>query len=193
MIDGTALRRQRTFRILLQAMSHPGRVYQWGGERETPGADEPLCLMDIVETLLDGEVTFAVINDREGLARAIHEKTRSRPADVSAADFIIVGGETTKGEMRMAKRGVLEYPDDSATVIYCVHSCENREGSGSFALKGPGVKGRMNLAVHGFPADELSGIQEANSEFPFGIDVIFVDRTGRIACIPRSALIMKVS
>ena len=38
--------------------------------------------------------------------------------------------------------------------------------------------------------NELASIQDANKDFPLGIDCIFLDRTGKIACIPRSTTIM---
>lgn len=195
MIDNGFLKTQKTFRILLQAMCHPGKVYDLESTSNIEGAaDSHLTgLMDILETLLDREVSFAVIDADKPLTEEIVAITRSCPVQLPDADFIIVTGGTSNGGIAKGKRGTLEYPDDSATMIYIVHSCEEKKGRNSVILKGPGIEKEAYLEVRGLHGNELKAIKNANTEYPFGVDVIFVDRKSRVSCIPRSAAIMEVS
>ncbi len=165
---------QNTFSVLLQAMSHPGRIY----------SNSPLLY--VLRTLLDQEVGFCAIGtEKEYLETNVAELTGCPITEVSKADFIIVPGWESKGEILKAKRGTLEYPDTGATVIYAVESLRDRDNGKTIALlTGPGI--RNEVALSGLGRGELSHIREINSEFPLGIDCIFADSENRIMCIPRS-------
>jgi len=191
MIDNSILGSQKTFRLLLQAMSHPGTVYHSVNRQDRKGNDMT-GLMDICETLLDREVGFAVINDDGSLTKEISRRTRSRTVSIPDADFIIVVGGTSNRKILEGKRGSLEYPDNSATAIYVIPSCREGNSGNSILLKGPGIETETFLELQGFQRDELKAIQHANSEYPLGLDVIFVDRNGHISCIPRSITIAEI-
>ena len=61
----------RTFRVILQGMSHPGKVYS------LPGAPEAGAI-DLLGCLMDNEVSFAVLDDRDmETALALHTGSRS--------------------------------------------------------------------------------------------------------------------
>lgn len=178
---------QRAFRRLLQAMSRPGRVYvlppaagngHWGP------------MLTLLESLLDHEVSFAVVGDGgpESLPALIAGRTRSRVAAPHEADFLIVAGGDSGGETLRARRGTLQYPDTSATVVYRVKSLLFVEGDAvRAALKGPGIREEIRLGdIRGLAPRELGYLREANAEFPLGVDAVFIDDAGRILCIPRS-------
>ncbi|WP_333654851.1 phosphonate C-P lyase system protein PhnH [Dissulfurispira sp.] len=190
---GEYLITQKTFRALLQAMSHPGRVYNIGDfisdSPIRPFTHSPLML--VLQTLLDHEVGFRVIGTgKEYLETTISELTRCPVKDISDADFIIVSDGESNGEILKAKRGSLEYPDTGATVIYVVEFLNDRDNGKPIALlKGPGIRNDIAPVIHGLGQNELFHIKENNSEFPLGIDCIFIDGANRIMCIPRSTRI----
>jgi alpha-D-ribose 1-methylphosphonate 5-triphosphate synthase subunit PhnH len=178
---------QRAFRRLLQAMSRPGRVYVLP---PAAGSGPWGPMLSLLESLLDHEVSFAVVGDGgpENLQSLIAGRTRSRVAAPHEADFLIVAGGDSGGETLRARRGTLSYPDTSATVVYRVKSLLFVEGDEVRAsLKGPGIREEIRLGdIRGLAPRELGYLREANAEFPLGVDAVFIDDAGRILCIPRS-------
>jgi len=137
---------------------------------------------------MDNEVTCHVPDDTPGgLSRDIFRATGSGSADVPAADFLIFPQGASRGTLAAARRGTLEYPDSGATVIYLVEKLE--ETGGETALQGPGINGTVRPLISGLAEAELGLLHEANAEFPLGLDALFLDKHGRIMCIPRSTRI----
>jgi alpha-D-ribose 1-methylphosphonate 5-triphosphate synthase subunit PhnH len=176
-ISNTDMMAQRAFRRLLQAMSRPGRVYALPPAPSTG-------------RLLDHEVSFAVIgrNGSRELQSRIAERTRCRAADVGQADFLIVADGDSTGEILRAKRGTHQYPDTSATVVFRVQSLLFPEdGQPTIALTGPGIREEILLGtIEGLGPRETEHLREMNSDFPLGVDAVFIDDAGRLLCIPRS-------
>lgn len=181
---------QKTFRALLQAMSHPGRVFTLSQESGVE-SQESGGLMLILQTLLDREVGFCVIGtEKEYLKTNISELTGCPVKDISDADFIIISDGESNGEILKAKRGTLEYPDIGATVIYSIRSLSARDDGGlTLTLKGPGINGEISPFLSGVSKREFHYLKEINSEYPLGIDSVFIDSANRIMCIPRSTRI----
>jgi alpha-D-ribose 1-methylphosphonate 5-triphosphate synthase subunit PhnH len=169
------------FRVILKGMSHPGMVCCL-----PVFTDDGHSAVALLGCLMDNEVSFAVIDDRN-LETVLACHTSSRQASSEDADYIIVRNGTTRGKLAGFKRGSLEYPDTGATVIYLVEALS--EAKDGIILSGPGVKGTASLQITGLDPDELQLLREVNSEFPLGVDAIFLDRSGKIACIPRSSRI----
>jgi alpha-D-ribose 1-methylphosphonate 5-triphosphate synthase subunit PhnH len=191
-IQDETLMTQKTFSALLQAMSHPGRVYRLEDKIEAGSRiSDPYNLFSVLLTLLDHEVGFCVIGpEKEYLEPAVSELTRCPVKNPEETDFMIVSSGESHGEILKAKRGTLEYPDTGATVIYRVASLENKGDKKIMArLKGPGIKKAIDPVIQGLGRNELSYIKEINSEYPLGIDCIFADSANRIMCIPRSTRI----
>lgn len=183
---------QKTFRVLLQAMSHPGRVYSlslesrvWSQEPELSG------LISVLQTLLDHEVSFNVFgHQREELEYKVIRATGSKTANMEDADFIIIPSGNSEGVILHVKRGTLEYPDTGATVIYSIHSLSARDNGGlRITLKGPGINGEISPFISGVGKKEFDYLKEINSEYPLGVDSILIDTENRIMCIPRSTRI----
>ncbi len=198
-MDNTHLLTQNTYRTILQSMCHPGKLYQlpcasvnWQADLDTrPACGKADGLMSVLLTLLDNEVTFFLLGSGPDYMEAeIFELTRSTVSDIVSADFIIIPDGRSGGELLKAKRGSLDYPDAGATVIYIIDSLGDRSnGKSRILLKGPGIKDGLEILVGGPVKDELLCIKEANAEFPLGIDCIFIDRSDKIMCIPRSTMI----
>lgn len=193
LIENNCLATQRTFRTLLQAMSRPGMVYNIGDSI----SDSPVhpfthsSLMLVLRTLLNHEVTFSIIGQNENeLDAIIRSTTGSCSTDLEKADFVVVPSGDSRAAILRAKRGSLEYPDTGATLIYNAEfPIDGNPGKTGIVLKGPGIEDEVSLPVNRHVAGELKYLKEINSEFPLGVDSIFVDRPGRVMCIPRSTKI----
>jgi len=169
------------FRVLLQAMSRPGKVY------ELPQHDgEQQSAVQLLGCLLDNEVSLAVMDDA-ALETVFLRYTNSIQAHPEEADYVVACRGTTCGWLTGFKRGTLEYPDAGATVVYLVE--ELQADGNEIMLSGPGINGTLSLAISGFEMRELDRLKEVNMEYPLGLDAIFIDRDGRVACIPRSTKI----
>jgi alpha-D-ribose 1-methylphosphonate 5-triphosphate synthase subunit PhnH len=179
-------RQHATYRIILQAMSHPGKSYRLPAPTAADIKHAPLLAM--LGCLLDSEVTFSIIGDDcSPLANELTLYTGSSRTGISEADFIIARHGATDGLLPLIKRGSLEYPDKGATVVYRID--EIMDYGGTAALTGPGINGVIRPRFAGLAAEELPGFREINAEYPLGVDVMFLDSHGRIACIPRSTKI----
>ena len=175
----TTIRDHSTFRIILQGMSHPGKVYALP---DLSGKES--SAVELLGCLMDNEVKFAVLGDTD-LEAVLVRHTDSRPTSVEDADFVIACNGTTNGRLVSFNRGSLEYPDKGATILYLVE--ELSENEGEITLSGPGINGKAVLRISGLPLSELHLLGQVNREFPLGIDAIFLDRSGSIVCIPRSS------
>ncbi len=181
---------QKAFSVLLHAMARPGRIYNLNIHFQHQSFSCSAFHL-ILLSLLDHEAGFSVIGEgKETIESWIRQYTRSHPMDIRKADFIIVTNGRSEGEILKAKRGSLGYPDHGATVIYIVESLKGYGNGASFVLlRGPGIKDSLSILINGLDKDEIYYIREINAEFPFGIDCIFIDKSDRIACIPRSTRI----
>jgi len=156
-----ALDTQRGFRALLAAMAEPGTVH-----RAEPGL--PLVLA----TLVDHEVRLAEVGDPQW----------------TDADFVLVRGGDSGGALDGARRGTQLDPAQGATAIYEVDAVG--DGPLALTLTGPGVGPRpRTLYLSGLAGSEVEAIRRTRAEYPLGVDVIFVDRTGRCAALPRSTTV----
>lgn len=204
MYANRTIRDHFTFRVILQGMSHPGKIYPLSGLPvssadtgtssccysgkasplpHSPGAES--AVIEVLGCLIDNEVSFAVIGGKD-METVIARHTDSRPVSFEDADYIIVRNGTTRGKLAGFKRGSLEYPDTGATILYLVESLSEATG---VVLSGPGVNGAVSLRITGLDPGELQLLRQVNSEFPLGVDAIFLDQSGNIACIPRSSQI----
>jgi len=181
---------QKVFRILLDAYSHPGRIYSlFNGQLEETQRSSPILM--VLMTLLNHEVTFHVLGEEGGgLEKEIIERTGSRVATPNEADFILSLLGNGQGTKLQPKRGTQEYPDTSATLIFLVKRLSQEPPGNLFlSLKGPGIKNEARVCMDGFGKREILHLKEINSEYPLGVESIFVDPLGRLMCIPRSTQI----
>ncbi len=158
---------QHVFRALHQAMSNPGTVHDVPQEQEhTDGGHD--ILLALAETILDNEASFCLVGkDGEQLERIVRDLTGSRKGDAAPA-----------------------FDAPGSTIIYLVAGFNGGPDSCSFSLRGSGIGPVMSFSVEGIGRDELCGIKDVNKDFPLGVNCIFVDLMGKIACIPRSATVI---
>ena len=79
---------QAAFRLLLEALSNPGRIVELGPLARKLGGAYAMTLT-VAAVLLDNEVSFAVCGS-PALAEKITELTLAKTAAVSKADYIFV-------------------------------------------------------------------------------------------------------
>jgi alpha-D-ribose 1-methylphosphonate 5-triphosphate synthase subunit PhnH len=155
---------QRCFRALLNAMAEPGTVQQLGGGL-------PLVL----ETLVDHEVRLAEIGDPHW----------------AEADFVVVRGGSSAGELARVRRGSLYDPAAGATAIYELAAVG--AGPVRLLLTGPGVGAEPRiLRLTGLDPAEVGLFQATRAGYPCGVDLILVDPAGRCAALPRSTALQTV-
>lgn len=174
---------QHTFRTLLTAMANPGTVHLLAPRPgETP--EEAIAF-----ALCDHEVAFAVVGEPEGrgavpVARRIALRTGSVEAEIAASAFVVAYAPLGSDRWHEVWRGTLAYPDGGATVVYVLPAV----GTGPLALllAGPGIETAQRLSLTGLAGDEFAARDRACADYPMGVDCIFVDAQGHVACLPRS-------
>lgn len=184
------LQTQQAFRTIMRAMGYPGTIQRLRDHR--PRKTRAANLQLIAETLLDQDVTFCVIDNQDTcqLEDILHDRTSSPVTELSHADLIIVASGASKGKLLEAKRGIPEYPDRSATVLFCVESlADGSAGDFLVRLTGPGIPAEKYIQIQGLDHKELSHLRKLNSGYPLGVDSIFIDQNDCVMCIPRSVKI----
>jgi alpha-D-ribose 1-methylphosphonate 5-triphosphate synthase subunit PhnH len=139
--------------------------------------------MPVLRTLLDHEVTFALVGKSIETVN-ISLVTGSRRTPIDEADYISVVGWDSARTVCRAKKGDLRYPDKGAIITYLVRSLPS--GSMKLSLKGPGVPREKTFTVDGFSVGEVRETRALNSAFPLGVDCMFVDKAVRTVAVPRS-------
>jgi len=187
---------QTTFRVVLDAMARPGSVGQLPATDTHCPLPEARALATVALTLLDHEVTFAVVpggweadGAEDALTRFLHAATGSRPAPPAEADYLFACGPLAPATFTTPKRGSLAFPDEGATLLVLVPALGGSDGL-SVTLTGPGIPGTLRRALPTFDATMLAARDEANAEGPRGLDLLLLDPVGRILGLPRTTTIV---
>jgi len=186
---------QTTFRVVLDALARPGTV----GQLTATDARCPLGggqgLAPIAQTLLDHEVTFAISPGleagAEGFMRYLATTTGSRHVNLEEADYVFAGAPLAIDVLTALKRGSLAFPDEGATLLLFVSDIESADGV-PVNMTGPGIPGTRTLHLNGLGTDTLAERRTANAEIPRGIDLLLVDRHGRVIGLPRTTQITAI-
>ena len=172
---------QAVFRVLLESLARPGRVYQLPETNEEVGPGiVPLAL-----AVIGSQV--AVAGAPEWQAR-ICRATGAQSASLEAASLAAIYGMAKAETVTRLRRGSAEAPEDGAKAgLACRALTEAGPGEVTIELTGPGVPGRMRLGVDGLGREVVDALRTVNAMFPAGVDVWLVDEHGRVAGLPRSA------
>ena len=176
---------QRAFRALLDSMARPGTVSQLPAPRAADGVWGGALI--VLQCLLDHEVTFCVEAADRYPQEQILRRTGARSAPLGDAGFVLADAEHAAVAIAGAREGDLEEPERSATVVVGVGTVGT--GPLGVVLTGPGIATVATLELGGVEVGVLRAIAQRNAAFPTGIDAIFVDPEGRVACLPRSTRI----
>jgi alpha-D-ribose 1-methylphosphonate 5-triphosphate synthase subunit PhnH len=178
---------QATYRVLLKALTHPGKCHPFNDKANT---DDHL-LLQISSCLMDHEVTFAMTGQWTDITgRLIADRTGSQMTDWHMADFILINGGTSHGRAEEAQRGTLTYPDKGATLIYCIENewMTSVAGTAQVRLSGPGIEHPFTPQLEGLEVDEYHLLRHINSDYPLGVDA-FVLKDNSVMGLPRSTRI----
>lgn len=177
-----ALGAQATFRCLLEAIAHPGRIVM--APAKLPAAPAPLLAPAYAAalTLLDFETPLWL--ESPLATPAVIETLRLQCGcpivEQADASFALLAG--TDAPLAAFDQGTPEYPDRSATLIWQVEDLANDRG---VRLSGPGIEESVRLQVGGLPADFWAQWAMNHRQFPLGVDIVFVT-ADRLAALPRS-------
>lgn len=181
----SCLDNHHTFRLLLQAMSRPGLVFQL----PEPSADARQAMLSLLASLLDPQVSYCLLEADPALEQQLQRLTGARAAAAPEADFLLAPGGSSHGQLPSAKRGRMEFPDQGATILFAVERLGQGCATTGLELSGPGIKERIYPEVLGLDGQDLAWLREINSAYPLGVDSIFVDGLGQLLCLPRSTRI----
>jgi alpha-D-ribose 1-methylphosphonate 5-triphosphate synthase subunit PhnH len=181
---------QAVFRLLLDAMSRPGRMQTLPPDcRDTLGHPQslPPALAAVLLTLLDADTRLWVA---PGLDTAplrawlrFHAGARivGQPED---ADFaLLTAGEADPPLLARLPAGTDVAPQDGATVLLVVPRME--AGAGPLRWRGPGIEHEHRLAIGGLGDAFWAWRRAQQAGFPCGLDVVFTAGHDLVA-LPRS-------
>ena len=165
---------QAAFRLLLEALSNPGRIVELGPLARKLGGAYAVPLT-VAAVLLDNE------------AEKITELTLAKTAAVSKADYIFVTENADWQEaVQAAKCGTLRDPHKSATVILCTADLQ----AGKLQrISGPGIKAVQEIIMCPELQAALGKRDEQEYEYPLGLDFFVLDQRGCLMGIPRKTRI----
>ena len=176
---------QTTFRAVMDAMAHPGRVnalaappLEWPAPLNAGAAAIALCLADFETPVwLDGP---ALAVDAAAWLR-FHTGARVT-ADPLEAAFAFVTDPGCAPDHAAFALGSLDYPDRSTTFVLQV------EGFGIGApltLSGPGIRDTTSFSAAPLPGDFEACLAANATLAPRGSDFILAS-AGAVAALPRS-------
>ena len=173
----------KIFRMVLEAMSHPGRIVDF----KVPPLTLPLGISSemaaLVFTLCDFQTPICMKSKTPEIEKFVKFHTGAAFADaVSSATFIVADTKDKISPFGDFAQGTHEYPDRSSTLLIQVEAITN---SGNVALMGPGIAGQTFLNIKKLDMMFWEGLHANHAQYPLGVDVIFVTQ-GKIAAIPRS-------
>ncbi len=183
---------QGCFRVLLDAMSHPGRVLPLPAA--TLAALQPppglgIGLAALLLTVLDGETRVALLGrcDSEAARHWLRFHTGvACSGDASGTSFAAVhADEVRAGLWSQLPRGTDTEPQLGATLLVQVPMLAEVAGWESLALRGPGIADVQRLHVDGLPRSFWAERIALERDRPRGIELVLV-AGDRIAAIPRS-------
>lgn len=178
---------QRIFRMLLDAMSSPGKVINSDIPLEAPtpllATSAGICL-----TLLDPETPLWL--DAKADQPQVRTYLRFHcgcmlTARAKEAQFALIADALCVPPLEQFELGTDEEPERSATLIIQVEALSSE---GELKLTGPGIEAARRLHIDPFPPSFLQQLAFNQSLFPRGLDFVFASPK-QIAAIPRSTKI----
>lgn len=180
---------QILFRRLLEATTHPGTVISAGTVPLAVPPDRLRLACATLLAILDPGVSLHVLGPDAGeIGEYLCFNTGARPADPEQADFVLVTGPASDGQISRVKRGTLADPHEGATIVYAPEAlaASFEDPCVSLFLTGPGVKGEARLVITGIAPEELDRLRTL-VDFPLGVDIWFASADCCLAVIPRSS------
>ena len=175
------------FRVLLDAMSRPGRIYNLPINITAPDGLNTSSTAALL-AMADMDTTVWLSPACATNAATTHLKFHCGSpitTDVSQADFAVARCDEDLSFIAQLPVGTAEYPDQSATLILMVDDITDNS---EMHLRGPGIKDTHSLDIKGLPTAFHAWRAENHHLFPCGVDVIFASST-KIAALSRTTRI----
>lgn len=177
---------QEAFRVVLSALSRPGRIERLSRLPEGPAGLAPataaiaLCLFDFdtpvwLDTACDESASEVFLRFHCGCPIV------DEPGE---AAFAVIGNVAAMPRTSAFNQGDVLYPDTSTTVIVQVPSLD---GGPRVVLRGPGIADRQAIAPAGLPGGFWSDWAENRALYPQGVDVLMVSGDAVLG-LPRTAV-----
>lgn len=169
---------QATFRAVLEAIAHPGRIVALPVRTEAP-APLNAGAAAVALTVLDFETPVWLDDALMPAASWLQFHCGAPLVAQGAARFAFCAALPP---LSAFAQGSAEFPETSATIILqaaglgCGHS---------FTLQGPGIAGSTALAVDGLPDDLAAQWRENGALYPCGVDIVLVTDDA-VAALPRT-------
>lgn len=190
--DHEAFGSQAVFRVALDALSHPGRVFDMPLETALPrqghGAAAALLL-----GLLDADTTLwlsPLLASSDAPVWLRFHTGCQIVADAAEAQFVWVAQGDDMPQLSKLQLGSDAYPDQSATCVLEVDSLHSDPGA--WRLQGPGIPTERSLRVHGIAPEFALQWADNHTSFPRGVDVYLCTAT-QIAGLPRTTRILSAT
>lgn len=191
---------QRHFRALLDVMARPGKIVDFPAVTVNPPAGLDTGSAFVALALTDSNASFHLKDRSDAAADYLRMNAGSAEAALSEADFVFAPADSGPEVWSKAKKGSLPYPETGATIVLRCPRLDSLpfDGGLTLELEGPGVDGKKQITIGGLTRQALDAWQEANSEFPLGVDVVIVAPGGEpgqaiCAAIPRSTRLSLLS
>lgn len=183
--DHEAFGSQAVFRVALNALSHPGRIFDMPLDTALPRHGHSAAAA-LLLGLLDADTPLWVSpslapSDAPAWLR-FHTGCPIVP-DAQAAQFVWVAQGDALPALSSLRTGSDDGPDQSATCVVEVDSLH--ADAAGWRLQGPGIATQRSLRVRGLGPDFAAQWQHNHASFPRGVDV-FLSTASQITGLPRT-------
>ncbi|WZL74712.1 phosphonate C-P lyase system protein PhnH [Clostridiaceae bacterium 35-E11] len=184
---------QKAYRSVVASMSRPGHITNIIEEANKVDLDIGFynATLVLMLMLLDAEVSFKIFSrNEEKITKFVSQLTYAKLESVENANFIFVMNDAEDDDLekafKKAYEGDLIDPHKSATIIVETRSITNDK---KVTLTGPGIKDENYIKVD-VVGNWIEKRKFKNMEYPLGVDVIMVDESANLICIPRTTKIL---
>ena len=187
--DHEAYGSQAVFRTTLNALSHPGCVWDMPLNLALPQQGQAAAAA-LLLGLVDSDTTVWLSPLLAGSDAATWLRFHTGCTWVQEpgeAQFLWVAQGDALPELQSLRQGTDAYPDQSATCVIEVHSL--RSDIPSWLLEGPGILEMCPLQVQGLPFDFPAQWSRNHASFPCGVDVLLATAS-QIVGLPRTTRLM---
>ncbi|HEX2889352.1 phosphonate C-P lyase system protein PhnH [Vineibacter terrae] len=175
---------QGSFRKLLEAMAHPGRIVTVPGPRAVPQGLDP-ATASLLLTLCDGETPVWLDAAAAAIAGWLAFHTGAPVASATgAAAFAVALAPLHMPALDTFDWGTDEVPEASTTLIVQAEALADDAG---WILRGPGIATQARLSVAGLSQNWCTDRRAMQAAFPRGVDVVFTCGH-RVAALPRTTI-----
>ena len=182
--EDPTLNAQAVFRVLLEGMSHPGRILRMPPVFDAPPQGLDSAAAAVCLTLLDGDTSLWT--DLDGTSPILpwlrFHCGCPVVVDPVRAHFGLATAAVRLPALANFQPGTDEAPETAATLILQV---EALSAGGPCRLSGPGLQDDRRLEAVGLPPGFWDERRLLGKAFPLGLEFIFVCGA-RLAALPRS-------